>query len=300
MRLIMISAMYENGGNVFHRHLDGHPQLHVYPFESQLGTRFVEDELLSMFPFKYRWPEFPLGGNVAGDYELFFDEEMKTYLRRPGGSKFRDADLQMTDAERKEFFLDGMKGRERTRGNLVTAFFEATFKAWKNLTRSGRETFFVGYSPIVVVDAEKILGDLPDSHIIHIVRNPLACYAETCKRPFPLSLERYTWTWNLVQHRALVYRDLYPDRVLIIRYEDLITRKAETLKDLCGKIGLQGDDCLLFPSWNGQQLKEAYPWGTIHEPDLSEQETRIAELGPDRKSKIETISRVFMRELDYD
>ena len=38
-RLLMIGAMYENGGNTTHRFLDGHPQLFVYPFESQLGTR---------------------------------------------------------------------------------------------------------------------------------------------------------------------------------------------------------------------------------------------------------------------
>src|SRR5687768_14209748 len=54
--LIMISAMYENGGNTTHRLLDGHPQLYTYPFESQLGTALVRDYLKSMFPQKYRWP----------------------------------------------------------------------------------------------------------------------------------------------------------------------------------------------------------------------------------------------------
>ena len=59
-RLLMIGAMYENGGNTTHRFLDGHPQLYVYPFESQVGTRLVTDELTSMFPQKYRWPTFAL------------------------------------------------------------------------------------------------------------------------------------------------------------------------------------------------------------------------------------------------
>ena len=49
-RLLMLGAMYENGGNTTHRFLDGHPELFVYPFESQLGTRLVIDELRSMFP----------------------------------------------------------------------------------------------------------------------------------------------------------------------------------------------------------------------------------------------------------
>ena len=61
-KLLMISAMYENGGNTTHRFLDGHPEMYVYPFESQLGTKLVHDSLTSMFPAKYRWPEFPLEG----------------------------------------------------------------------------------------------------------------------------------------------------------------------------------------------------------------------------------------------
>ncbi len=59
-RLLMLSAMYENGGNVTHRSLDGHPDMFVYPFESQLGTSLVNDPLASMFPLKYRWPVFSL------------------------------------------------------------------------------------------------------------------------------------------------------------------------------------------------------------------------------------------------
>ena len=44
-KLLMISAMYENGGNTTHRLLDVHPQLCVYPFESQLGSKYVNDYL---------------------------------------------------------------------------------------------------------------------------------------------------------------------------------------------------------------------------------------------------------------
>ena len=89
-RLIMISATYENGGNTVHRLLDGHPWLHVYPFESQVGTPLVSDYLSSFVPFKYRWPEFPLTGTAEQDYELLYDEELKVLLRTPQRSKFRD------------------------------------------------------------------------------------------------------------------------------------------------------------------------------------------------------------------
>ena len=67
-RLLMLGAMYENGGNTTHRFLDGHPQMFVYPYESQLGTRFVDDALSSMFPKKYRWPAFLLDASPEDDY----------------------------------------------------------------------------------------------------------------------------------------------------------------------------------------------------------------------------------------
>src|SRR4051794_12669752 len=93
-RLIMISAMYENGGNVTHRFLDGHPELHVYPFESQLGNNSCVDFMSSLYPFKYRYPDFPIGRSAEEYYEMFFDEEYKVLSRAHHVSKFRDADFQ--------------------------------------------------------------------------------------------------------------------------------------------------------------------------------------------------------------
>ena len=88
-RLLMIGAMYENGGNTTHRFLDGHPQLYVYPFESQVGTRLVTDELTSMFPQKYRWPTFALHATPEEDYRAIIDEEGKVRARTSHVSKFR-------------------------------------------------------------------------------------------------------------------------------------------------------------------------------------------------------------------
>lgn len=295
----MISAMYENGGNTFHRHLDGHPELLAYPFESQLGTKYVNDDLQSMFPFKYRWPVFPLGGMPEDDFELIFDEETKNRLRRPDGSKFRDADLQMDEKERRLLFLRYMSNRSRTTGDLVMGFFHATFESWKNCEKTGREKYFVGYSPIIAVDSEQIFSDLPDARIVHIVRDPCACFAETRRRPYPLSLKKYIWAWNTVQSRAIAYRAMFPRKFFLIRYEDLMTRKKEVMKEFCKRIDIRYHDSLLYPSWNGKKLEDIYPWGTIHSPTLEEQEARIGELPRATISEIRLISRLCSSELGY-
>ena len=39
-----------------------------------------------------------------------------------------------------------------------------------------------------------------------------------------------------------------------------------TLAPICEKLGLEPSDTLKKFTWNGQTLKEVYPWGTIRTP----------------------------------
>src|SRR3990172_1040509 len=126
-RLLMIGAMYENGGNTTHRLLDGHPQLFVYPFESQLGTRLVVDSLSSLFPVKYRWPVFALHATPADDYQAIIDEECKVRSRTPAVSKFRHVPFDFSDDRRRELYIQTVNTTGRSRGDNVAAFFRATF-----------------------------------------------------------------------------------------------------------------------------------------------------------------------------
>src|SRR5215471_11571454 len=114
-RFLMIGAMYENGGNTTHRFLDGHPQMFVYPFESQLGTRMVNDHLSSLFPVKYRWPVFALDATPTQDYKAIIDEEGKVRARTPQVSKFRHMPFDFSDDERGALYVKYVKETGRSR-----------------------------------------------------------------------------------------------------------------------------------------------------------------------------------------
>ena len=298
--LIMISAMYENGGNTTHRLLDGHPQLYTYPFESQLGTALVRDYLKSMFPQKYRWPVFDLAGDAASDYEAIIDEECKVRSKTPFVSKFREAPFDLKDADRKQLFIQHAAAGPRTRGRLVEAFFRATFDAWKDVRRSGRETAYVGYSPIVVVDAAKILADLPRGHVLHVVRNPWSAYADTKKRAVPLSLEHYLTAWNLCQDRALAFQAQAPQRVHVLRYEDIIARPEETLGAVLKKAGLEPSPTLKSPSWNGKVLESVHPWGTIRVPTPDVNLATAKELSREERDEVRRRAALFLPAFGYE
>jgi hypothetical protein len=298
--LIMISAMYENGGNTTHRLLDGHPQLFTYPFESQLGTNLVRDYLKSMFPVKYRWPVFDLAGDPASDYEAIIDEECKVRTKTPFVSKFREAPFDLKDGHRKELFIKHAAAGPRTRGRLVEAFFRSTFDAWKDCRRSGRESTYVGYSPIVVVDAARILADLPRGHVLHVVRNPWSAYADTKKRAVPLSLEHYLTAWNLCQDRALYFKAQTPQRVHVLRYEDIIVKPEEALGAVLKKIGLESSPTLQKPSWNGKVMDSVYPWGTIRIPTPEVNLATAAELSRDEREEVRRRAAPFLAALGYE
>ncbi len=295
----MLGAMYENGGNTTHRFLDGHPQLFVYPYESQIGTRYVLDSLTSMFPCKYRWPEFRLDGTPFEDYTAIIDEETKVRARTPHVSKFRHVPFDFNDDERWEIYKRDVERSGRSRANNVAAFFRATFEAWKNYRGTRNELMYVGYSPIIVVDAEKILTDFPQAHFLHIVRNPWSAYADTKKRPVPLSLDSYMLGWTLNQSHALLFQEKFLHRLHVIRFEDVIANPYATLGALCDKLGLARAESLRVPTWNGTELQEIYPWGTIRKATPDANRAAAQELSERERSEIQARARQYLEAFDY-
>jgi hypothetical protein len=298
-RLLMLSAMYENGGNMTHRLLDGHPQMFVYPFESQLGTRMVIDSLSSMFPTKYRWPVFALDAGSHQDYEAITDEECKVRARTPHVSKFRHMPFDFSDDERCRIYQRYVSEQGRSRPNNVAAFLRATFDAWRDFRRTGDEVVYVGYSPIIVIDARKILSDFPQAHILHVVRNPWSAYADTKKRPVPLSLQHYMLGWTVSQYHALLFKDSFPERVRIVRAEDVMKDSCAALGPVCAALGLDSAASLRTPTWNGVPLAEIYPWGTIRTPTPQANRATAQELSTQEREEIASLARQYLEVFDY-
>jgi hypothetical protein len=298
-RLLMLGAMYENGGNMTHRFLDGHPGMYVYPFESQLGTRLVTDELAAMFPVKYRWPVFALHATPAEDYDAIIDEECRVRARTPHVSKFRHVPFDFEDDERARLYERHVAVTGRSRASNVAAFFRATFEAWKDLRRPPTPRIHVGYSPILVVDAEKILTDLPGAQFLHVVRNPWSAYADTKRRPRPLSLASYMLGGIVTQYHARLHAERFPGRLHVVRAEDVMADPFRTLGRVCEALGLEPADSLRTPSWNGTPLGEIYPWGTIRL--ATPEANRAAALGLSDAERAEVRGRAgpYLDAFDY-
>jgi hypothetical protein len=301
-KLVMISAGFEHGGNVAHRHFDGHSKLLVYPFESQLGNRDFTDFLASVERVQYRYPEFPEGLNATELYEQMIDEEMKTYLRKRNGSKFRDADLKLDEAHRIAEFKRILGEGPYPRKKVIEAFFRSTFAAWENHhIPVNEENIYVGYSPAIGIDAARIVRDFPSVKIMHIVRNPFSAYRDTKRRPFPQPLSKYLITWNIYHSTVEMYAHMFPNNVRIFRYEDLVGDKPSFMHDASNFIGVDFEDCMLYPSWNSTEIKENIaPWGTVLKSTAEYNEQIIDELTLEEKSQITSGTNALARQFKYD
>jgi hypothetical protein len=299
---VMVSAGFEHGGNVTHRHLDGHSQLLVYPFESQLGNRNFNDFLASVERVQYRYPEFPEGLTAIELYEQMIDEEMKTYLRKRNGSKFKDADLQLDESKRIAAFQDLLGAPPYTRRQVVEAFFRATFIAWENYyTSADPDKVYVGYSPAIGIDADRLVRDFPNVRIMHIVRNPFSAYRDTKRRPFPQALSRYLITWNIYHSTVEMYARMYPQNVRIFRYEDLVGDKRAFMEDVAGFIGVEFEDSMLYPSWNGQEIRDnVAPWGTVLKSTQDYNRDIIAELSTAETAQIAAATAALAKHFKYN
>ena len=252
-----------------------------------------------MFPVKYRWPVFALDATPAEDFHAIIDEECKVRARTPQVSKFRHLPFDFSDDERAALYAAQVEQTGRSRAHNVAAFFRATFEAWKDHRRSGREQVYVGYSPIIGVDAATILTELPEAHVLHVVRNPWSAYADTTKRPVPLGLARYMLGWTVNQYHALLGRERFPGRLHIVRAEDVMGDAAGTLGPVCDALGVERAATLARPSWNGTELAEVYPWGTIRTPTPAQNRREAESLSAAERDDIRQRAWQYLDVFDY-
>jgi hypothetical protein len=98
----------------------------------------------------------------------------------------------------------------------------------------------------------------------------------------------------------LTYAEKYPKQFHIVRFEDIVADVKGTMSRLCARLGIAYSDTCLAPSWNGTELKEVYPWGTIRIPTPEVNVATMNELSESEKAEVTRLSIVMQRALGYE
>lgn len=95
--------------------------------------------------------------------------------------------------------------------------------------------------------ADRIFDEFPDARVIHMVRDPRDRYASVSRRHGQNLSRVGAATGRWLRSVRIGRRNLgrYPDRYMFVRYEDLATAPAVTVKEICDFIGEDFDPSML-------------------------------------------------------
>ena len=167
---------------------------------------------------------------------------------------------------------------------MVDAWLSAFFAVWRG--GSERDRTIVGHCPVLALDWDLIHADLPDARMLHVVRSPFAAYADTVRRRPTIGIDGYSMRWSLVNTVAAMHAARDPERFRIVRYESLLRRPEIEMAAVAGWLGVDFDESLLRPTWNGEPLEEMGPFGGVPVSSEAHELANVAAVPQEQRAAI--------------
>ena len=107
---------------------------------------------------------------------------------------------------------------------------------------------------------ERFFKVYPDGRLISIVRDPKNWFPSALRHNRKIKKDKYSniqmaldrWINNI--EAMIRNHQLYQERMCIIKFEDLVLRTKRVMQHLCAFLGIEYDDILLVPTFNGAPI----------------------------------------------
>jgi hypothetical protein len=179
---------------------------------------------------------------------------------------------------------------------------------WELLLRAGERTgakIVMDKSLDSVHYADELMRLFPDMLFLNVVRDPrgqVASMNRAIIHDFDSTLNARTWVQAHDAARTLLER--YPERVLTIRYEDFLADQEETLRTVCGFIGIEFLPEMLDVAHSPEARKisrlSALWASNCFAPIPANADKFKQQLSLDDIRVIETLTRDYMRTYGYE
>jgi len=121
--------------------------------------------------------------------------------------------------------------------------------AKQNLKTSEKELIRVDHTPSNIKNFDIINELFPKSKFIFIIRDPRAIYASIKGLDWgPNSPLKLSELWIEYTAAYFAFQKLYPNRMCLVRYEDIVNNGAEQIKNICDFLGIKYTNALLEES----------------------------------------------------
>ena len=262
--LILIAQPPRSGGTLVRNLFDNHPNCHTFPHE------------LSLVSQPDIWTRFLSHDNES--FKLLRDDWV-VQLNVRGVDKNPESIFMFSRKLQKQLFLNGTGKNNK---EIINDYLASFFQSWINYSNSQAiAKYFLAFSPIPlksIDEIENFFKTYPDGYRVQIVRNPLAWwasdgFASDKNSPTRQDPEEYTRRmWLSAINIGLRAKDKFPDRYILLDYDQLITRPEESMELLCNSLNLEFSPELLCPTLNGVPR---WSMSTYGEPALNFDKTAL-------------------------
>jgi len=256
--IALISQIQRSGGSLLSQLFDFHPQLHAHPYELKIGH-----------PKKYDWPDIKLPDRPGRWFDILFEDDVIRHFE-DGYKKEPTSDdtfpfIFLPYLQRRIFIhsfktMDSIKLRD-----VFNAYMTSYFGAWLNNSNYHRnKKYITGFTPRLSekkINVEKFFNIYPDGRLISIVRNPKNWFPSALRHNEKIKKDKYNDIhialdqWKQNTGAMIRNKELYKEKVCIVRFEDLIQKTEVVMKHLSHFLEIEYNKILLVPTFNGIPIK---------------------------------------------
>lgn len=204
-------------------------------------------------------PETHFFGTSYGGFflsRLWARRNVSALIKQTLDKNLRIADVEYDEAEIRNELAKKKPLREK---HVLDAIFKLTLSA------HGR-TRIVEKTPNHIEHFQKILEWYPDAKVICIVRDVRDAVDSLLKVPWTHSnTQRHALHWNWCVAQGVSFEKKYPERVKVIRYEDVVLSPEQSLQSLSEFLNINytaamldsGESTATIPEWEAAWKQEA-------------------------------------------
>lgn len=303
-KLLYIHGWHVSGKTTLAKLLDGHKQLAVMPYHDKLPSAF-EKTSRTRIPYDTAAREF--GQDIIAVDKMHSILTKSRYHRlqsfhhgRPvklvaSSKDIQEAALGEFDFhEFEEAWINRVNSeiknpaRSIALDRILIIILEEFFEHWLSYPYQKEDcNYFVGYGEKRSEPMKYLIENYKGSKIIFIRRDPRGCIASKPPKPETDDLVMDYLKEGAVYEIEQLFNDArelkrrYPERLLIISFEDLIVNTENTMSDIVEFLDIEDEKVLMNPTFQGECIDEENHIGEIQDTwqdMLTRQEIEIAEL----------------------
>jgi hypothetical protein len=268
--LVLISQAERSGGSMMAQLFDSHSELLAHPHELKIG-----------YPEKSNWPLIDVTKSLDENFRILFEHD-SIRMCEEGYAKGKHS------VDRKNFFFvpqaqkrifQAMLGgiAKPTQRDVLNAYFTSYFNAWINMQNDIEAAKFVtGFTPGLTREAEnfdRFWEAYPDGYLISIMRSPLSWFPSIVRQRAGYAQfdtgEKVAAYWNQCLEGTLREKQRKSERVIVISFDDLVTKTEATMRLIARRIGIAYAETLTVPTFNGKPIEANTNFGPMTPGEVS-------------------------------